>query len=177
MAKSSLEVDGLCGQHVLVPAGLFIDNKFVPSVDGTTLDIKNASSRETIGKISSGTSRDVDAAVASSSRAYEQVWRHTSAAERRRLLLKLADLVERDLETFAILEANDVGALMTTTKTILGPMAVEWLRYFAGWADKVEGRSAIWENGQVHGGLSFTRREPYGVTAAIVPWNTPLCVT
>lgn len=174
MAASALRIQGPEGKQVSVSTGLFIDNTFVPSLQGETLEIKNAYSRETIGLISAAAAADVDAAVLSSSRAYQQIWKQTTAGKRRQLLFSLADLIERDLEIFAILESNDVGALLTTTSTQLGPMACEWIRYFAGWADKIDGRSADWEQGLEKAGFSYTRREPYGVTAAIVPWNTPL---
>ncbi|EMD68566.1 hypothetical protein GGP41_003221 [Bipolaris sorokiniana] len=177
MAVSTLTIRGPKGKQVSVSTGLFIDNTFVPSLEGHILDIKNAYSRETIGVISGATAADVDAAVASSSRAYQGIWKQTAAAKRRQLLLKLADLIERDLEIFSILEGNDVGALLTTTSGQLGPMACEWVRHFAGWADKIDGRSADWDQGGERGGFSYTRREPYGVTAAIVPWNTPLMLT
>lgn len=174
MATSSLTLKGPEGKEALVHTGLFINNKFVPSLEAETIEVKNAYSRETVGKISAATAKDVDAAVLSSSRAYWGIWKQTTAAKRRQLLLKLADLIERDLEIFAILEGNDVGALFPTITDQLGPMACEWIRYFAGWADKMDGRSADWDQGPAKGGLSYTRREPYGVTAAIVPWNTPL---
>jgi aldehyde dehydrogenase (NAD+) len=174
MTESTLTVQGLEGKKACVSTGLFIDNAFVPSLQGETIDIKNAYSRKTIGAISGATAEDVDAAVISSSRAYEMVWRQTTGARRRQLLLKLADLIERDMEIFAILEGSDVGALVSTTTGGLGPMACEWIRYFAGWADKIDGRSADWDQGLEKAGFSYTRREPYGVTAAIVPWNTPL---
>lgn len=174
MTPSTLTVQGQEGKQVSVSTGLFIDNTFIPSLQGETIDIKNAYSRKTIGAISGATAEDIDAAVVSSSRAYQQIWKHTVATKRRQLLLKLADLIERDLETFGILESNDVGALLSTTTDQLGPMACEWIRYFAGWADKIDGRSADWSQGPEKAGISFTRREPYGVTAAIVPWNTPL---
>jgi aldehyde dehydrogenase (NAD+) len=142
MTESTLTVQGLEGKKACVSTGLFID-------------------------ISGATAEDVDAAVISSSRAYEMVWRQTTGARRRQLLLKLADLIERDMEIFAILEGSDVGALVSTTTGGLGPMACEWIRYFAGWADKIDGRSADWDQGLEKAGFSYTRREPYGVTAAI----------
>lgn len=174
MTGSNLTIQGPGNQKVSVFTGLFIDNTFVPSLQGHTLDITNAYTRKTVGVISGATAKDIDAAVDSSSRAYQQVWKHVAGGTRRQLLLKLADLIERDLDIFAILESNDVGALLTTTSGALGPMACEWIRYFAGWADKIDGRSADWAQGPEKAGFSYTRREPYGVTAAIVPWNTPL---
>ncbi|KAI7383711.1 hypothetical protein KC336_g18322, partial [Hortaea werneckii] len=177
MALPAITLDAGDGRTIKLPTGLFIDNRFVPSVCGETLDVKNAASRGSLGYISAAVAEDVDVAVASSSRAYQSKWRHVAAAGRRQLLLKLADLIERDLDDFAAIESNDVGQLYGTTKEMLGPMSVEWIRYFAGFADKMEGRSANWDDAGAPSGLSYTRREPYGVTAAIVPWNTPLMLT
>jgi aldehyde dehydrogenase (NAD+) len=174
MADLKLDVSGPGGERIVIPAGLLIDNVFVPSVEGATLQVQNAHSGATVGAIASATQNDVNAAVKSSSQAYETVWKFSTGATRRQLLNKLADLIERDLQLFATLEAIDIGQLFSTNIGALGPMAVEWLRYFAGWADKLDGRSANWDAGSERQGLSYTIREPYGVTAAIVPWNTPL---
>jgi len=173
-SKQLTVTTGLDGEKVTIPTGLFIDNQFVPSIDGSILEVQNASTRALIGSISAATAKDVDLAVASSLRAYRKGWRTVTAAKRRQLMLRLADLIERDLGIFAILEGSNVGALRSTTTNMLGPLAVEWLRYFAGWTDKIDGRSAAWDSGDARGGFAYTRREPYGVTGAIVPWNTPL---
>lgn len=174
MALPTIALNAGDGKIIRLPTGLFIDNRFVPSVRGETLDVKNAASRKSLGPISAAAKKDVDVAVASSLKTYERTWRHVAAAGRRQLMLKLADLIERDLDDFAAIESIDVGQLYGTTKGMLGPMSVEWIRYFAGFADKMEGRSANWDDAGAPSGLSYTRREPYGVTAAIVPWNTPL---
>ncbi|KAH3909271.1 hypothetical protein HBH56_162370 [Parastagonospora nodorum] len=177
MADLKLDISGPGGERIVIPAGLLIDNVFVPSVEGATLQVQNAHSGATVGAIASATQKDVNAAVKSSSQAYETVWKFSTGATRRQLLNKLADLIERDLQLFATLEAIDIGQLVSTNIGALGPMAVEWLRYFAGWADKLDGRSANWDAGSERQGLSYTIREPYGVTAAIVPWNTPLMLS
>ena len=174
MAQTTIQISNRDGKKISLPTGLFIDNKFVPSVDRQTIELNNPASGEVLGSISAATARDVDIAVASSLKAYQKVWRNVSAARRRQLLSKLADLLERDLDIFAAIEANDVGSLYGMTKDALGPTAVEWLRYFAGTADKMEGRSSNWDNEGTPSGLAYTKREPYGVTAAIVPWNAPL---
>jgi aldehyde dehydrogenase (NAD+) len=174
MAKNTITLRGPEGEIISLPTGLFIENQFVPSIDAQILDVKNAASGLSIGLVSAATAKDIDIAVASSRKAYQDVWRHVSAARRRALLNTLADLIERDIDIFATIEGNDVGQLIGTTKHMLGPMSVGWIRYFAGWTDKIEGRSTDWDDGGRPSGLSYTRREPYGVTAAIVPWNTPL---
>lgn len=177
MALNTIELNHQNGMKISLPTGLFIDNKFVPSIEGQTIDIKNPASGDSIGSICAATARDIDVAVSSSLKAYQTVWKNVSAAKRRQLLSTLADLIERDLEIFAVIEGNDVGSLLGMTKDALGPTAIEWLRYFAGWADKMEGRSSNWDNAGTPSGLAYTRREPYGVTAAIVPWNAPLWVS
>lgn len=92
-----------------------------------------------------------------------------SGIERRALLFKLAELIERDSEIFATIEALDAGVLFNDSKFLHVAAAVETLRYFAGWADKCNGSSM-----PISGGMAYTKKEPIGVCAAIVPWNSPL---
>lgn len=104
----------------------------------------------------------------SAKRAY-RTWRAESPGTRRNLLNKLADLVERDATDLASLEALDAGILYRDSIGLHIHQALENLRYFAGWADKVDGLSLT-----IPEGMAYTRREPIGVCAAIVPWNAPL---
>jgi len=85
------------------------------------------------------------------------------------LLNKLADLIERDAQDFASLEAVDGGMLFNMSLGFCVVQAVETIRYFAGWSDKIDGQAMDFDQG-----LAYTKREPIGVCAAVVPWNTPL---
>ncbi len=87
-------------------------------------------------------------------------------------MLKLAALIERDADDLATLEALDAGVLYRESKGLHVTNAVETLRYFAGWADKIQGKAM----GIGEGGAAHTRREPIGVCGVVVPWNAPLCV-
>jgi aldehyde dehydrogenase (NAD+) len=111
---------------------------------------------------------DVDRAVQSSTDAYA-VWKQKNPSARRTLLHRLADLVERDASLFASLEAIDAGILYQDSLRLNVQQAVENLRYFAGWADKVDGLTL-----SIPDGMAYTRRVPIGVCAAIIPWNAPL---
>lgn len=153
-----------------VPTGLFINNTFTPSVTSTTLDVENPTTGESLGTISAASAEDVNRAVDSATEAFK-TWASTSGAARGQLLLRLADLIERDAEIFASLEAVDAGILFTDSIGMNVPQTVANLRYYAGWADKIDGKSLAMD-----GGMAYTHREPLGVCAAIVPWNAPLYV-
>lgn len=153
---------------LLVPTGLFINNTFEPATDNKTITIENPSTGTPIGDVSSAQAADVDRAVAASKKAFS-TWKTTAPAERRRLLLKLADLIEQNATDFASIEAVDAGLLYNLSLGLSVAQATESLRYFAGWADKLDGQSMGYDSG-----IALTKREPIGVCAAVVPWNTPL---
>lgn len=168
---ASIIVSGAAGRQIQVPTGLFIHNAFVPSAAGQTLVVENPSTGESLGTISAASPNDVDKAVESATIGFN-TWKNTPGPARAKLLLKLADLIERDAEDFASLEAVDAGVLYTDSKGMNIPQAVSNLRYYAGWADKIDGKTLAME-----GGVAFTYREPLGVCGAIVPWNAPLMIT
>ena len=114
---------------------------------------------------------DVDAAVAAASRAFRSgPWRSMNASARGKLLVRLADLIDANAERLAAIETRDNGKLITEMTSQLRYMP-EWYRYFGGLADKIEGAVLPIDK---PGMFAFTRREPLGVVAAIVPWNSPL---
>jgi (Z)-2-((N-methylformamido)methylene)-5-hydroxybutyrolactone dehydrogenase len=116
-------------------------------------------------------SSDVDAAVEHARHAFAAPsWRGLTATARGRLLLRLADLIERDAERLAALEVQDNGKLLAEMLTQLRYVP-SWYRYFGGLADKVEGRVLPIDKPSMH---AFTRNEPLGVIACITPWNSPL---
>jgi aldehyde dehydrogenase (NAD+) len=151
-----------------VPSGLFIHNEFIPSVTGQTLRVENPSTGEALGIISAAGKEDIDKAV-ESAKAGLQAWKAVPGPAKGRFLLKLADLIERDAQDLASLEAVDAGVLYTDSMGMNIPQAVGCLRYYAGWADKIDGKVL-----DMDGGIAYTHREPLGVCAAIVPWNAPL---
>jgi aldehyde dehydrogenase (NAD+) len=149
---------------------LFIGGKFVDSQSGKTFPAVNPSTGEAICQVAEAGKADVDQAVQAARKALEQgPWKKMDAAERGRLMFKLADLVETNAEMLAALEAYNAGKLITDARGDLQGV-VNTLRYYAGWADKIEGRTV-----PVRGNfLSYTLRQPVGVVGQIIPWNFPL---
>ncbi|KAJ3382540.1 aldehyde dehydrogenase (NAD(P)(+)) ald5 [Entophlyctis sp. JEL0112] len=158
------------GGRTDLPTGLFINNKFVPSVSGKTFETIDPNTGNPICSVSEAQKEDVDIAVAAASAAFENSWSKVSPTERGRLLYKLADLVERDLESLAALEALDNGKPFTQAIDADLKLMHEHLRYFAGWADKIDGR-LVDMGSSFHG---YTKAEPIGVVGQIIPWNFPL---
>jgi aldehyde dehydrogenase (NAD+) len=149
---------------------LFIDNKWTDPVEGGEFETLNPATGEVLAKVAAGTAADVDKAVKAARRALEAgPWSTMDAADRGRLLFKLAELVEKHADELAMLESLNCGKTINDSK---GDMTgvVNTLRYYAGWADKIEGRTI-----PVRGSfLSYTLRQPVGVVGQIIPWNFPL---
>lgn len=152
-----------------MPTGLFINNEFVPALSGGTIDVHNPSNDEKIASIASAGQDDVNAAVKAAASAWASGWRDTNAGARAKLLSTLATLIERDAADLATLEAIDAGILYGDSQHLNIPQAVETLRYFARLAEQADGQML-----DIPGGYAQVSRQPYGVCAAIVPWNAPL---
>src|SRR6266545_256188 len=149
---------------------LFINGRFVDSVSNKTFAAINPATGETICQCAQADKADVDLAVKAARKALESgPWSRMDAAERGRLLFKLADLIEKNAEELAALESLNSGKVITDARGDLQG-TVNTLRYYAGWADKIEGRTV-----PVRGNfLSYTLRQPVGVVGQIIPWNFPL---
>jgi aldehyde dehydrogenase (NAD+) len=149
---------------------LFIGGKFVDSHSGKTFAAINPASGETICQVAEADKTDVDHAVKAARKALEQgPWKNMDAADRGRLMFKLADLIEQNAEMLAAMEALNSGKIITDARGDLQGV-VNTLRYYAGWADKIEGKTV-----PVRGNfLSYTLRQPVGVVGQIIPWNFPL---
>ena len=154
--------------YALVNTGLFINNEFLSATGGSVLDVENPSTGETLASVSAATKEDVDNAVDAAKAAFRE-WKTGSPALRGKLLNHLADLIEQDAEDLASLQSLEVGTLFGDAKGLDVPQAVETLRYFAGWADKITGQLLSTPQGR-----AYTQRDPLGVCAAIIPWNAPL---
>jgi aldehyde dehydrogenase (NAD+) len=150
------------------PTGLFIDNEFRKGVDGKTFEVINPSNEKVITSVHEATEKDVDVAVAAARKAFEGEWRHVTPSQRGRLLNRLADLMAEHLDTIAAIESLDNGKALTMAKYDI-QACVDTFRYYAGWADKVEGK--VIDTGSDN--LSYTRQEPLGVCGQIIPWNFP----
>lgn len=126
--------------HCLLEALRFINNEWVHGKDGKTFETINPTTEKPICSVAEATEKDVDIAVAAARKAFEGEWRRTTPQTRGRLLVKLADLIERDAEILASIEALDNGKAKSTALSSDVPMASGCLRYYGGWADKIEGK-------------------------------------
>ena len=148
----------------------YIGGAWVDSGRGETEPDMNPATGQSVGTVQVGTREDADAAVAAAQKAYDEIWFDTPPKERSAMMLKLADAMEADAEHLAQLEAEDVGKPIAVSRADI-PFIVDNLRFFAGAARHLEGKSA----GEYEKGFtSMIRREPLGVTVGICPWNYPL---
>jgi len=156
-------------------ARLLIDGKWVESTGSKRVATHDPSTGREIFSMVDATNEDVDRAVAAARRAFDDGrWSGLPPAVRERTLLKLADLVEANLEELAELEAIDNGKTRAMASIADVPGAVAHFRYMAGWASKIAGISAEPSGTPTGAFHAYTRREPIGVAAQIVPWNFPL---
>uniref|UniRef100_A0A4W4ECV7 10-formyltetrahydrofolate dehydrogenase n=2 Tax=Electrophorus electricus TaxID=8005 RepID=A0A4W4ECV7_ELEEL len=158
-----------------MPYQCFIDGRFEDAENGKTYDTVNPTDGSVICKVSFASVADVDRAVASAKQAFEDgPWGKMNQRDRGRLLYRLADLMEEHQEELATIEAIDSGAVYTLAlKTHVG-MSIQTFRYFAGWCDKIQGTTIPINQARPNRNLTFTRKEPLGVCAIVIPWNYPL---
>jgi acyl-CoA reductase-like NAD-dependent aldehyde dehydrogenase len=154
------------------PKQLFIGGQFVAAQSGDTFDSLDPASGKVIATAAHAGAVDVDVAVAAAQRALEGSWHKMSPAHRQRILLRLADLIEAQAADIAAIESLDSGKPVEHIKFVDIPLSVAALRYNAGWCTKIHGETLPVQAPDMH---VYTRREPIGVVAAIVPWNFPLC--
>lgn len=148
----------------------YIDGAWVAPNAGKWFETLNPYSGEPWAEIAHGNSADVDRAVSAALTAFDGGWSTMKPSQRGRLLMRLADLIERESEALAEIEVRDNGKLYAEMSAQTRYMA-EWYRYYGGLADKIEGAVIPTDK---EGILNFTRYEPLGVIAMITPWNSPL---
>ncbi|AET95542.1 aldehyde dehydrogenase (plasmid) [Burkholderia sp. SFA1] len=151
---------------------LFIGGKFVPSLSGETLASLNPHDNSIIANVAMASHADIDRAVSAAKAAYP-AWKNLAAAERGRLLLKLADAIEANADQLAQLESMDTGHPIRDTRYLDVPRTAATFRYFGGMADKFEGSVIPVDAGF----LNYLTREPVGIVGQVVPWNFPLMFT
>jgi aldehyde dehydrogenase (NAD+) len=153
------------------PGKLLIDGQWV---DGSKkFNTINPATEEVLTEIAEASATDVDRAVEAARRAFEDrngPWRKLSASERGRLIWKLADLVEKNIDELAELETLDNGKPIFESRYVDMPMVIDVLRYYAGLATKIHGETV----NTFETAFTYTLREPVGVVGLIVPWNFPL---
>jgi aldehyde dehydrogenase (NAD+) len=158
----------------LKPGRLLIDGQWV---DGAKMfDTINPATGEVLTQIAEASRADVDRAVVAARRAFEDrngAWRKLSSSERGRMIWKLADLIEKNIDEFAELETLDNGKPIFESRYVDMPMVIDVLRYYAGWATKIHGETV----NSFETAFTYTLREPVGVVGLIVPWNFPLLLT
>ena len=150
---------------------MFIGGKWQESRGGKRFPTLNPVNETVIAEIAQGNEADVDAAVKAARAAFETgPWSKMDARDRGRLMNKLADLMEANLEELAALESLDNGKPIRDARAADLPLAIDCIRYYAGWADKLTG-DVIPIRGNY---FCYTRREPVGVVGQIIPWNFPI---
>jgi acyl-CoA reductase-like NAD-dependent aldehyde dehydrogenase len=154
-------------EHRLLIGGEWVD----PAEEGTFETI-DPSTGQPITRIAHAGAEDVDRAVGAARRALEEgPWRTAPAAERARVLARLADLVEQHADELAELESLDNGKPVKLARIVDVSQTVAWLRHFAGWAERIRGEVIPVGQPDMH---CYTRKEPVGVCGQIIPWNFPI---
>jgi aldehyde dehydrogenase (NAD+) len=154
-------------RNISIPTGLFINNEFVKSLGGTTFEVEDPATGKLLLSIEEGQAEDVDVAVKAARRAFEGGWAESDPAWRGSLSLRLADLLEKNQEDILNIEMADSGKILKQASSIDIPASIGTLRYFAGWPDKIYGKTSA----TVPGTFTYTLREPIGVCGQIIPWK------
>uniref|UniRef100_A0A060TEH6 ARAD1D15158p n=1 Tax=Blastobotrys adeninivorans TaxID=409370 RepID=A0A060TEH6_BLAAD len=150
------------------PLGLFINNEFVAAKDDSKLTVVDPSTGKPITDVHSATEEDVDVAVNVARKAFKS-WKNVDGFARSALLHKLADLIEKNIELLATIEAWDSGKALKVEALPNLMFAVRVFRFYAGYADKITGRTIEGSSNK----LGYVMREPLGVCGQIIPWNYP----
>ncbi|EJR42597.1 aldehyde dehydrogenase DhaS [Bacillus mycoides] len=150
---------------------LYVNGAFIKSASGKTFKTPNPATGETLAIVAEAGREDIHKAVVAARMAFDEgPWSRMSTAERSRLMYKLADLMEEHKEELAQLETLDNGKPIRETMAADIPLAIEHMRYYAGWATKIVGQT-IPVSGDY---FNYTRHEAVGVVGQIIPWNFPL---
>jgi len=155
----------------LATYSMLIGGKDVPACSGATFETQNPYTREVWATVPRGGPEDADRAVAAARAAFESdAWRGLTATKRGALLMRLADLIDREAVSLAKAEVRDNGKRLVEMQSQMNRLS-GWYRYFGGLADKVEGRIPPHDNPDV---LNLILHEPLGVVVCVTPWNSPL---
>lgn len=166
------DIQAAVGLRTPIRHQLFIDGRFVDAESGETLATLNPHDNSPIAEVALAGAADVDKAVAAATRAFP-AWSRLAAADRGRILLRLADLIEANADELARLESLDTGHPIKDSRALDVPRTAACFRYFGGMADKFQGDVVPVEAGF----LNYLMREPVGVVGQVVPWNFPLMFT
>lgn len=151
--------------------GVYVDGGFRPAESGATFDSVNPATGDVLARVASAQAVDVDAAVISARASFGAGdWSRSSVGDRRRVLLRLAELVNENAIELALLDSMDMGKLVSEAYTVDVPSAAALFAYYGEALDKINGEIAPTEPGN----LALVTREPLGVVGAVTPWNFPL---
>jgi acyl-CoA reductase-like NAD-dependent aldehyde dehydrogenase len=166
------------------PTGILVGGEFTETAE-TRLDNINPATEAVLASVSTASAEDVDRAVAAAREALRGTWRRMSGSSRGQILFRLAALIERDAEKFFAIKTLENGTPPGGPEV---PMSIDLFQYFGGWADKIHGRviptggymdpTAAEDNRpEPRTAHVYTVREPVGVVACIIPWNSPTLTT
>ena len=156
----------------VAPGKLLINGQWSDG-SGKPFDTINPATGEVLTQVADASAHDVDQAVIAARKAFDDTagpWRKMSASDRGKILWKIADLLEKNIEELAELETLDNGKPIFESRYVDMPMVADVFRYFAGWATKIHGETV----NTFSNAFTYTLREPVGVVGAIVAWNFPL---
>jgi acyl-CoA reductase-like NAD-dependent aldehyde dehydrogenase len=149
----------------------FIDGRFVASANGETLPVRNPATGALLAEVAACGAQDVDRAVSAARRAFEDGrWRRQHPRERKRILLRLAELIDAHLDELSLLETLNIGKPIRDTRSLDIPKSANLIRWYAESIDKLYGEVAPTGDNA----LAYISREPLGVIGAVIPWNFPL---
>lgn len=175
----STKENGSAKKISIAPGQLYINGQWRDASDGKTFPTVNPATEEVITTIAQGTAQDAhDAAEAARGAFKEGPWGRMKGKERAKYMFRIADLIEKYADELAYRETTDMGKLYRDVSYVDIPHIANMFRYFAGYATKLDGavKSTEGIGGDNHF-LTYTRREPLGVVAAITPYNFPLILT
>jgi phenylacetaldehyde dehydrogenase len=157
---------------------LFINGQWQDAHCKEKYPVIDPATEQQIATISLADEKDIDAAVAAANKAFKGEWSKLNGHQRTKLMLKLADLIDANIQTLAELEVLDNGLPMMLAQYTIAGYAADFLRYYAGWATKFHGQTIPVSPAGVQNGesLTYTKREPIGAVGAIIPWNAPIAM-
>jgi phenylacetaldehyde dehydrogenase len=171
IAPSSEVREFLARRHLL-----FIGGQWVPSSSGEEVEVHDPATEAALTRVACADEKDVDRAVAAARKAFRGEWSKMTSYERARLIWRFADELEANLQLATELEVLDNGMPRMVAMYSIAKFGCEFLRYYAGWTNKIVGETIPVSPQEARNGesLTYTRREPVGVVGAIIPWNAPL---
>jgi len=151
---------------------MLIDGKLVDASSGATRKAYCPANKEPLATYPDGTKEDVDSAVKAAWKAFSS-WKKVSVTEKQAILMKIADVIEKNKETLAMIESLDNGKPIRETMAVDIPLSIDHFRYFAGVIRGEEGEASIIDEPVFGNNISIILREPIGVVGQIIPWNFP----